>query len=42
MQDVRDEARRRKIDLVLLPTAEATGAPTKAGADTNAVLHLTC
>ena len=42
MQDVRDEARRRKIDLVLLPTAEAIGALTKAGADTNAILHLTC
>ena len=42
MQDVRDEARRRKIDLVLLPTAEAIAALTKAGADTNAVLHLTC
>ena len=42
MQDVRDEARRRRIDLVLLPTAEAIGALTQAGADTNAVLHLTC
>ena len=42
MQDVRDEARRRKVDLVLLPTAEAIGALAKAGADTNAVLHLTC
>jgi hypothetical protein len=42
MQEVRDEARRRKIDLVLLPTAEAIGALAKAGADTNAILHLTC
>src|ERR1700733_5339857 len=42
MQDVWDEARRRKVDLVLLPTAEAIGALTRAGADTNAVLHLTC
>ena len=42
MQDVKDEARRRKINLVLLPTAEAIGALTKAAADTNAVLHLTC
>jgi hypothetical protein len=42
MQEVRDEARRRKIDLVLLPTAEAAGTLTKAGADTNAILHLTC
>jgi hypothetical protein len=42
MQEVRDEARRRKIDLVLLPTAEAIGALAKAGTDTNAILHLTC
>ena len=42
MQEVRDEARRREIDLVVLPTAEAIGALTKAKADTNAILHLTC
>lgn len=42
MQEVRDEARRRNIDLVLLPTAEAIGALAKAGSDTNAILHLTC
>jgi hypothetical protein len=42
MQQVRDEARRRKVDLIVLPTAEAIGALTKAPADTNAILHLTC
>jgi hypothetical protein len=42
MQQVRDEARRHKIDLVVLPTAEAIGALTEAAADTNAILHLTC
>jgi hypothetical protein len=42
MQQVRDEARRRKVDLVVLPTAEAIGALAKATADTNAILHLTC
>ena len=42
MQEVRDEARRRDIDLVVLPTAEAVGALAKAAADTNAILHLTC
>jgi len=42
MQQVRDEARRRKVDLVVLPTADAIGALTKAAADTNAILHLTC
>jgi hypothetical protein len=41
MQQVRDEARRRKVGLVL-PTAEAIGALTKAPADTNAILHPTC
>jgi hypothetical protein len=42
MQQVRDEARRRKVELVVLPTADAIGALTKAKADTNAILHLTC
>jgi hypothetical protein len=42
MQEVQDEARRRKIDLVVLPTAEAIGALIKAATDTNAILHLTC
>ena len=42
MQEVRDEARRREIDLVVLPTPEAVVALTKAAADTNAILHLTC
>src|SRR5215831_11204532 len=42
MQEVRDEARRREVDLVVLPTTQAIGALTKAAADTNAILHLTC
>jgi hypothetical protein len=42
MQQVRDEARRRKVDLVVLPTAKAIGALAKAAPDTNAILHLTC
>jgi hypothetical protein len=42
MQQVRDEARRRKVDLVVLPTAEAIGALAEAPPDTNAILHLTC
>jgi hypothetical protein len=42
MQEVRDEARRREIDLVVLPTAEAADALSEAAADTNAILHLTC
>jgi hypothetical protein len=42
LQQVRDEARRRKVDLVVLPTAKAIDALAKAPADTNAILHLTC
>ena len=42
MQQVRDEARRRKVDLVILPTAEAIDALAGARKDTNAVLHVTC
>ena len=42
MQQVRHEARRRNVDLVILPTAEAIGALAKAAKDTNAILHLTC
>jgi hypothetical protein len=42
MTQVRDEARRRKVDLVVLPTAQAIGMLSKASTDTNAVLHLTC
>jgi hypothetical protein len=42
MRQVRDEARRRKVDLVVMPTAEAVSALAKATAGTNAILHLTC
>jgi len=42
MQEVRDEARRRKVDLVVLPTAQAIGVLAKARPHTNAILHLTC
>ena len=42
LRQVRDEAGRRKVNLVVLPTAEAIGALTKATAGTNAILHLTC
>jgi hypothetical protein len=41
-QQVRDEARRRKIDLVVLPTTEAIGVLAQTTKDTNAILHLTC
>ncbi|HYB16631.1 MAG TPA: hypothetical protein VEF71_14330 [Streptosporangiaceae bacterium] len=42
MKQVWEEAHRRKVDLVVLPAAEAIGALTKAAKDTNAILHLTC
>jgi hypothetical protein len=42
MTQVRDEARRRKVELVVLPTAQAIGMLSKTSKDTNAVLHLTC
>jgi len=42
MKQVREEARRRKIDLVVLPTAEANGVLTGTAKGTNAVLHVTC
>jgi hypothetical protein len=42
MQQVRDEARRREVDLVVLPTAQAIGVLAEARAHTNAILHLTC
>ena len=42
MEQVRDEARRRKVDLVVLPTAQAINLLSQATKDTNAVLHLTC
>jgi len=42
MRQVREEARRREVDLVVLPTAEAIGVLTGTAKDTNAILHVTC
>ena len=42
MKQVQQEARRREVDLVVLPTAQAIGVLTKTTKHTNAVLHLTC
>jgi len=42
MRQVQDEARRSRVELVVLPTAAAIDALAKATADTNAILHLTC
>ena len=42
MEQVREEARRREVDLVVLPTAKAIGVLTETTQGTNAILHLTC
>ena len=42
MKEVKREAARRKINLLILPTADAIKALRKASDETNAVLHLTC
>jgi len=42
MEDVRREARRRNVELLVLPTAEAIASLAKDPDDTNAVLHVTC
>jgi hypothetical protein len=42
MKQVREEARRRKVSLVILPTAEAIDVLAWAFKDTNAILHVTC
>ena len=42
MGEVRDEARRRKIKLLILPTVEAIEELKQHPTDTNAVLHVTC
>lgn len=42
MREVQDEARRREVELVVLPTAQAIGVLTDTAAGTNAILHLTC
>jgi hypothetical protein len=42
MPEVRDEAKRRGVELVALPTAKAIEALRRGDGDTNAVLHITC
>lgn len=44
MDDVKDEAARRDIDLLILPTAKAIKVleKEKTSAHTNAILHVTC
>ncbi len=42
MEEVKLEARRLKIELVIEPTARAVARLNQEPADTNAILHLTC
>lgn len=41
-EDVRQEAGRRKIELLILPTTEAIEALRQATKQTNAILHVCC
>ena len=42
MEEVKREARRRNVALVILPTDEALDVLRKKSAKTNAILHVTC
>ena len=42
MGEVKREAKRRKIKLVILPTVEAIEELKQHPSDTNAILHVTC
>jgi len=42
MKEVKQEAKRRKIKLVILPTKEPIQERKKEPAATNAILHVTC
>jgi len=42
MKEVQAEAKRRKIELLVLPTAEAIPEFKRQPDSTNAILHVTC
>jgi hypothetical protein len=42
MKDVKLEAKRRKIELLILPTAQAIEELERNRDETNAILHVTC
>jgi hypothetical protein len=42
MEEVKREAKRRKIKLLVLPTAEAIEKLKEEAEQTNAILHVTC
>jgi hypothetical protein len=42
MEEVKREARRRKIPLLILPTVQAIEALKREPGESNAILHVTC
>jgi len=42
MDEVKHDAHRRKVQLLIIPTDEAINALTKEPEHTNAILHITC
>jgi hypothetical protein len=42
MKEVKREAERRKVKLLILPTSKAIEILEKDPEDTNAILHVTC
>src|SRR5262249_29803963 len=42
MEEVKHEAKRRKIELLILPTAKAIEVLKQHPDETNAILHVTC
>ena len=42
MNEVKREAKRREVELLILPTREAIKVLKKDPEDTNAILHVTC
>ena len=42
MKEVKLEAERRKVELLIFPTADAIAALKRSSQDTNAILHVTC
>jgi hypothetical protein len=42
MDEVKEEARRRHVELVIVPTAEAIARIEEHPEGTNAILHITC
>jgi hypothetical protein len=42
MDEVKREAKQRKVELLILPTAQAIEEMKPDQRDTNAILHVTC